>query len=121
MGHTSLHFCSSSRAPQFGQVRSISSTLEGLQVAVIMGLVVLLLFPKVFCEVAEDRSRVCGPTFKSGNTAGTTLAGISLDTNDDVFIKESALLQKSYCRFRSEFIRAELTYIDQIAQAFRLL
>src|SRR5215471_9064877 len=121
MGHTSLHFCSWSRAPQFGQVRSISSTLEGLQVAVIMGLVVLLLFSKIFCEVAEDRGRVCGPAFKSSDASGTAPAGTSFDTNDDVFIKESALLQKSYCGFRGEFIRAELTHTDQIAQALRLL
>src|SRR5262245_25508104 len=121
MGHTSLHFCSSSRAPQFGQVRSICSTLEGLQVAVVMGFVVLLLFSKIFCKVAQDRGRVCGPAFESGDASGTAPAGTPFNTNDDVFIKESALLQKSYCGFRSEFVRAELTHTDQIAQALRLL
>src|SRR5262245_5522150 len=86
-----------------------------------MRLVVLLLLPKVFGKVAKDRGRVRRPAFKRCDTSGAAPAGTSFDTDDDVFIKESALLQKSYSGFGSEFIRAELTHADQIAQPLRLL
>src|SRR5262245_22601249 len=87
---------------------------------VVMRLIVLGFFAEVFREVPEDGCSVRWAPFKCRNATGTPPAVTTLHTDDNVLIKESALLEKTYSRLRSKFIGSEFANADEIAQAFGL-
>src|SRR5437588_9347538 len=112
MGHTSLHFCSSSCAPQFGQVRSIFSISDVLDVPVVMRLIILLFFSEILCKMTEYCRGIRRPALKCRNTTRTAPASPSFNTHNDVLIEKSAFLQETHSRFRRELVRSEFAHAD---------
>src|SRR5262249_45259177 len=107
---------------QFGQVRSIFSR-SGLvlEVTVVVRFIVLLFLPEILGQVAQNRRRIGGTSFESGDATGPAPAGAALNADDDVLVEKAAVLQKANGRFRGEFIRSKFAHADQIAKAFGLL
>src|SRR5262249_876461 len=80
-------------------------------------------FSKIFREVSEDGRCVSRPPLERGNATRAAPTVAALHPNYDVFIEESAVLQKANCRLGSEFIRAKFADADEISQTlgiFRL-
>ena len=86
-----------------------------------MGFVILLLFSKILRQMSEDGRRVAGSSFKGRDAAGAAPAISPFHSDHDVFVKETAVLQKPHGRFRREFVSAELANADEIAQPLGFL
>jgi hypothetical protein len=52
-----------------GQVRSTFSTFEISGFPVVLGFVILVIFPEILRQMSEDGGRVAGPSFKSRDAA----------------------------------------------------
>src|SRR5947199_10805117 len=102
MGHTSLHFCSSSCAPQFGQVRSIFSISDVLDVPVVMRLIILLFFSEILRKMTEDCRGIRRPTHNCRNTTRTPPASSSLHPHNHVLVEKSTFVQQPHSSFRRE-------------------
>ena len=83
-----------------------------------MGFVILLLFPKVLGEMAEYGGGIARPSLKCGDATRTAPAVAPFHADNDVFIEEAAVLEKSDCGLRREFVGSEFANADQISQFF---
>ena len=86
-----------------------------------MRFVILLFVAEVFGKVAENGSRVGRPAFKGCNAARAAPAVAAFNADDDVLVKEPAVLQKPQRRLGREFIGSKLADTDQIPEPLRLL
>src|SRR5688572_9596259 len=69
----------------------------------------------------EYRRGVARAAFERGDAARTPPSAAALNADDDVFVKETALLQEPHGGLRREFVDAKFTHADEITEAFGFL